>query len=64
MAESAVGRKGDESPTTHLDCTLEDSAMSTSGYAQVVFHNVQERYTPGSPVFNFHSCKLFLERIL
>ncbi|XP_071788250.1 uncharacterized protein [Asterias amurensis] len=50
MAESAVGRKGDESPTTHLDCTLEDSAMSTSGYAQVVFHNVQERYTPGSHI--------------
>ena len=47
MAETKLERNSEESPTTHLDFVLDDSTMTSSGYAQVVFHNVQERYPPG-----------------
>ncbi|XP_022087081.1 tax1-binding protein 1-like isoform X2 [Acanthaster planci] len=50
MTEAILSRNGEESPTTHLDFILDDSMMTASGYAQVVFHNVQERYAPGSHI--------------
>ncbi|XP_038046275.1 tax1-binding protein 1 homolog [Patiria miniata] len=43
-------RNGEDSPTIHLDSILDESTMTASGYAQVVFHNVQERYPPGSHI--------------
>ena len=39
-------RGSDDAPEIHLD-SGDDSAMTTSDYAQVVFQDVQESYPPG-----------------
>ena len=39
-------RDSDDAPAIHLD-SGDDSAMTTSDYAQVVFQDVQESYQPG-----------------
>ena len=43
-------RDSDDAPAIHLD-SGDDSAMTTSDYAQVVFQDVQESYQPGRHMY-------------
>ncbi|XP_072030316.1 uncharacterized protein [Amphiura filiformis] len=46
----ATTRRESDGPAIHLDAEEDDSVMTTSDYAQVVFQDVQECYQPGHSI--------------